>query len=538
MGQRGLVAPGGTGTPPQSMQHLAVRVLVHTEPTCDHAARRPLGWSLLCALATVALTLSLPRAGVADAPGGRAAFTERNFGRFPKVLSQSLTTMNEQLTGKDPRYEPLRFYAPDSRLRKASRPVGLLDILYAKASGTCTASLIAEDLLLTNAHCADDGIKAYKFFPDYFDEGDGKLTGYDVEVAPVEIDRSLDYAILRVKGSPGRTHGSLTLTTVNPIPGDDLSIFHHPLGQPKSVTRYGCRAKQVRSDGELLHLCDTMPGSSGSPVLTGDSRAMLALHHAGTQGSSSPVNLAITVATLARKSSIIARLAKAVPPVALTPRVSPSAGMDRRFTIRNKCDQPVRVAVRLHKGQASGTWTTLPWQQLAPGAATSPMTTSNRFVYYVAETLDSMNSWDASVTDAEQSIQRIDGLWYRMNMAELGKAKETGLTCDNRDKSSRLVIRNRCNRRFHVAVRVVGSDGKWATHGFYELDVGERISWPSARGEGYVYAEVAPGAGEKLYVRGGPKAINQVVGNRTVSMSHSSWDTASHVTTLGCSEEK
>ena len=80
----------------------------------------------------------------------------------------------------------LRVYAPDSRLRQASRPVGLLDILNAVGSGTCTASLIAEDLLLTNAHCAEEGVRAYRFFPEYFDEGDtGLNTGGMGAYAPL-----------------------------------------------------------------------------------------------------------------------------------------------------------------------------------------------------------------------------------------------------------------------------------------------------------------------------------------------------------------
>ena len=533
-------------------------------------------------LAAAALLFAFAPFALAADTSGRAGFDERNFGRFPKTLNESLVSMNEQLIGKDPRYEPLRVYAPDSRLRQASRPVGLLDILNARGSGTCTASLIAEDLLLTNAHCAEEGVRAYRFFAEYFDEGDTGLKGYEVEVKPVEVDRGLDYAILRVKGTPGRTYGVLTLSTVKPAPGDDLSIFHHPLGQPKSVTRFGCRARQVRDDGELLHLCDTMPGSSGSPVLTGDSRLMLALHHAGAKGGASPVNLAITVGALAQKSPIIARLAKAAPPVVTTVRdvdLSPAPGAsttaattaapttapsptpspaakgtasvasaaksagsataERAFTLRNQCDQPVRVAAR-YKDPASGKWTTLPWQTLEPGTATAPKANRNRFVYYVADSKDRASFWEASAEDTDQNVQSIDGLWYRMKMVDVSEGSTVNLTCGARNRTERLVVVNRCNRKLDVALRVKGADGQWATHGFYELDVGERISRPTANGVGYVYAEGHDPAlreKENLYWRGGDKSNEQVVGRRKVSMMHTSWNTDVHVAPLTCTRK-
>ena len=317
------------------------------------------------------------------------------------------------------------------------------------------------------------------------------------------------------------------------------------------MTRFGCRARQVRDDGELLHLCDTMPGSSGSPVLTGDSRMMLALHHDGAKGGATPVNLAITVDQLAKKSAIIARLAKAAPPVVTTARdvdLSPAPAVaaksapaaapaaERAFTLRNQCSQPVRVAAR-YKDPASGKWTTLPWQTLAPGAASEPKANRNRFVYYVAESSDRATFWEAAHDDTDQNVQAIDGLWYRMKMVDISAGSTVNLTCGARSRTERLVIVNRCNRKLDVALRVKGADGQWATHGFYELDVGERISRPTTNGVGYVYAEGHDAAlrdKENLYWRGGDKSNEQVVGRRKVSMMHTSWKTDVHVAPLTC----
>ncbi len=489
--------------------------------------------SSLCA-AALTLSLSLPTGAVLAQPASDSTymFPGDQFGVFPKTVRESLTFLRERLVhGADARYEPVADYAPDSRLRRAARPVGILDIKTSGGVSTCTASLIADDLLLTNAHCVDGDVQALRFFPDYY-EAAVRPRGFDVERRPVEVDAALDYALLRVAGSPGATFGALVLSTQRPGPGEDLAIFHHPLGEPKSVTRFGCRVKAQEPDGRVIHLCDTMPGSSGSPVLSGDMREVVALHFAGGGTSSRPVNLAISIDTLAQKSPIIARLAAKAPPA---PRpaedrtsAAPPAGVapkDRGYRFVNRCDETVRFAAR-SKAADTGAWTTYAWFALKPNEGTRRIANTNQFVYYVAESVDRTMTWEASDDDADRNIKPIEGLYYTLKMVDLDKTGvDVDLTCTRRDPTPRLTIINRCDSELRVAARVMEADGQWRTTGWYELSTGERIVRPTANRVGYIFAEATdPKAATSRAWSGGEDSNRQTVQGREVDMKKVSWD--------------
>ena len=75
----------------------------------------------------------------------------------------------------------------------------------------------------------------------------------------------LDYAILQASGNPTQKFGSIAITLHDVEPGESLVIFHHPMGQPKRMTRFRCLALKEQAAGPTLrHRCDTLPGSSGS----------------------------------------------------------------------------------------------------------------------------------------------------------------------------------------------------------------------------------------------------------------------------------
>jgi len=293
-----------------------------------------------------------------------------------------------------------------------------LDIKTSRGVSTCTASLVANDLLLTNAHCVDGEVQAIRFFPDYYDAAQ-KPRGFEVERTPVEVDNTLDFALLRVSGSPGTTFGTVKLTASSPAAGDDLAIVHHPLGEPKSVTRFGCRVKASQPDGRILHLCDTMPGSSGSPVMTGDMREVVALHYAGSSSAGQPVNLAVSIAMLATRSPTLARLVGRTPPAPppssdRTSAAPPSgtASKDRGYRFVNRCAETVRFAAR-SRAPETGQWTTHAWFTLEPGQGTKRIPNTNQFVYYVAESLDGTMTWEASDDDPDRNIKPIEGLTTR-----------------------------------------------------------------------------------------------------------------------------
>src|SRR5262249_7504644 len=125
--------------------------------------------------------------------------------------------------------------------------------------------------------------------------------------------RELDYAIVRVKGTPGRDYGIVRLDLRDAKPSEALVIIHHPGGKPKKLTRRECYAAPSRplTGDELAHHCDTLPGSSGAPVFSEDDFALVGLHHAGYAGvpSDNTYNYAMRMVAIQQVSAQLQRFA-------------------------------------------------------------------------------------------------------------------------------------------------------------------------------------------------------------------------------------
>ena len=80
-------------------------------------------------------------------------------------------------------------------------------------------------------------------------------------------------------------------------------IIQHPGGQPKQVSFFpNCAGATVTvpgrqtTDSDFGHVCDTLGGSSGSPVLDFDTGQVVGLHHLGfREGIDKPENQAVHV---------------------------------------------------------------------------------------------------------------------------------------------------------------------------------------------------------------------------------------------------
>ena len=86
-------------------------------------------------------------------------FPERSFGQLLLVPNQTTGGNDALITAqKGGAFESISEFNPDDRYRQFGAPVARLDMLLEDGSGdryvsTCTASLVAVDVLLTNYHC-------------------------------------------------------------------------------------------------------------------------------------------------------------------------------------------------------------------------------------------------------------------------------------------------------------------------------------------------------------------------------------------------
>ena len=210
------------------------------------------------------------------------------YGNANLTLPQSSVNL-EAVLADNPNYELLSTYNEASRFQRLGRPVGRLDILLANGRMTfCTASVVSEDHVITNAHCLPGNHPSppaqASLLMNYLEVDDpGSTVRYSVDITPVEENRELDYSILRVEGDPAAQFGKVALRFRDPSPGEALLVIHHPAGLPKHVTRGGCRARTPKalSGNNVLHLCDTLPGSSGAPVFSEENGHFVGLHFAG-----------------------------------------------------------------------------------------------------------------------------------------------------------------------------------------------------------------------------------------------------------------
>ncbi len=101
-------------------------------------------------------------------------------------------------------------------------------------------------------------------------------------------DEDLDAALIEVAGSPGKRWGSLAFSDAIPTLNEAAVVVQHPAGFPKFVSRIDCVVSTMPADGvkvgkesDFGHSCDTMDGSSGSPVLRRADLKVMGLHHWG-----------------------------------------------------------------------------------------------------------------------------------------------------------------------------------------------------------------------------------------------------------------
>jgi hypothetical protein len=113
---------------------------------------------------------------------------------------------------------------------------------------------------------------------------------------------ALDYALVELDKQPAGTT-ALTLSTRPLVAEPDKAwspraaiVIQHPAGEYKQVSIFSCAINEPQVAGrspksDFGHLCNTLGGSSGSPVMDPVTGAVVGLHHFGFKtGMAKPFN--------------------------------------------------------------------------------------------------------------------------------------------------------------------------------------------------------------------------------------------------------
>jgi hypothetical protein len=188
----------------------------------------------------------------------------------------------------------------DSDETEYARAKGAVKALIGSTSA-CTAFKVSDSgQFMTNNHCtaSASGVASTELRFEYQYSGCGtgtaSYTGAVMGDSLVSTDYTLDYTLMTTLGDSS----SIPCLEIDDrlIPeGERLYIAHHPSGGPKKLSIYSthssnplgvCEADASpyygrATDTDVGYYCDTTNGSSGSPVLSGVSHKVVAIHHFG-----------------------------------------------------------------------------------------------------------------------------------------------------------------------------------------------------------------------------------------------------------------
>ncbi len=180
-----------------------------------------------------------------------------------------------------------------------SRPVARILV---NGSSLCTAWRVgANNHMFTNEHCvaSQSGIQNTEVWFGYQNTscGGGDANGNGTKVSGSSLlasNYTLDYTLFTVNNFNSiQGYGHFGLDVREAVDQEIIYIPQHGSGNPKELaiesdqnTGGVCRVDDVSANGrgsntDMGYFCDTIGGSSGSPVLARNSNNVIALHHFG-----------------------------------------------------------------------------------------------------------------------------------------------------------------------------------------------------------------------------------------------------------------
>ncbi|WP_394842983.1 serine protease [Pendulispora brunnea] len=188
-------------------------------------------------------------------------------------------------------------------------PVGAMESSASDSSSAkyCSGTLIANDLFLTASHCIDSSTVPNDYIAFNYERAKGSTTVLQqthVKITAIVEDGlgGLDYAIVRLQGTPGATFGTTSTNSTEVSNGATLAIIQHPARLPKKIeagTKAG-NSGNYMTYGNI----DTQGGSSGSGVLNASGQ-LVGVHTNGGCTSSGGTNSGVRISKIAAASNII-----------------------------------------------------------------------------------------------------------------------------------------------------------------------------------------------------------------------------------------
>jgi V8-like Glu-specific endopeptidase len=170
----------------------------------------------------------------------------------------------------------------------------------------CSGTLISSNLFLTAGHCVSS-TTVNQFVSFNFERAANStqlLTQTHVRITAVlEDSRSgVDYAILRLEGTPGNTFGIAPVATTDIAVGAAITIIGHPQGQPKQIEA-GSVSSRV-GDNLRYGNVDTLGGNSGSGILNSAGQ-VVGVHTLGGCTATGGTNAGPRIARIRAVSAIL-----------------------------------------------------------------------------------------------------------------------------------------------------------------------------------------------------------------------------------------
>jgi Trypsin-like peptidase domain len=190
-----------------------------------------------------------------------------------------------------------------ARIRDMGKSVARLRIMIpGLGQATCTGWAVTDSLVFTNEHCVGSVADARSTLVDW---------GYDGPASAIETVRAddlvalshdLDYALLHLEKPLAAKWPPLELSSREAAENEDLILIEHPLGGFKQASLESCEVSALHMPGvsagqtDFGHRCDTLNGSSGSPVISDASGKVVGLHHFGFDAATNTyVNRAVSI---------------------------------------------------------------------------------------------------------------------------------------------------------------------------------------------------------------------------------------------------